>query len=95
MHESINSNSTARRSHALVFSLVGAVPVSGSRFFSADKLDAATRTAKGGDTAEEIRSLETGLKRLRDEFQQAKSLAIGSEEAAAKCQVGLYCNKTV
>lgn len=56
-------------------------------FFSADELDAATRTAKGGDTAGEIRRLEDSLKRLRSSFQEAKDLAVGSQEAAAKCQV--------
>eukprot|EP00903_Cladosiphon_okamuranus_P006607 g6454.t1 len=53
----------------------------------ADELDAATRTAKGGDAAGEIRRLEDSLKRLRDLFQEAKGLANGAEEAAAKCQV--------
>ncbi|CAN0342915.1 unnamed protein product, partial [Ectocarpus sp. 12 AP-2014] len=53
----------------------------------ADELDAATRTAKGGDTAGEIRRLEDSLKRLRGSFQEAKDLAVGSQEAAAKCQV--------
>lgn len=53
----------------------------------ADALDAAIRTAKGGDTAGEIRRLEDALKRLRSSFQEAKELAVGSQEAAAKCQV--------
>lgn len=54
--------------------------------FSADELDAAIRTAVGGDAAGEIRRLEDALKRLRSSFQEAKDLAVGSEEAAAKCQ---------
>lgn len=54
---------------------------------SADELDAVTVTARGGDAAGEIRRLEDALKRLRDSFQEAKRLALGSEEAAAKCQV--------
>ncbi|CAN0252584.1 unnamed protein product, partial [Ectocarpus fasciculatus] len=53
----------------------------------ADELDVATRTAKGGDAAQEIRKLEDSLKRLRRSFQEAKDLATGAEEAAAKCQV--------
>ena len=54
---------------------------------SADDLDAATVTARGGDAAGEMRRLEDALKRLRESFQEAKRLALGSEEAAAKCQV--------
>eukprot|EP00903_Cladosiphon_okamuranus_P011132 g10508.t1 len=53
----------------------------------ANELEAAIRTAKGGDTAGEIRRLEDSLKRLRSLFQEAKELAVGSGEAAAKCQV--------
>eukprot|EP00752_Nemacystus_decipiens_P009414 g8417.t1 len=53
----------------------------------ADELDAVTRTAKGGDAAGEIRRLEDSLRRLRISFQEAKGLANGAEEAAAKCQV--------
>lgn len=49
-----------------------------------------TRTAKGGDAAQEIRKLEDSLKRLRRSFQEAKDLATGAEEAAAKCQVGAH-----
>ncbi|CAM9932796.1 unnamed protein product [Scytosiphon promiscuus] len=52
----------------------------------ANELDAAIRTAVGGDAAGEIRRLEDSLKRLRSSFQEAKELAVGSEEAAAKCQ---------
>ena len=54
---------------------------------SADELDAATTTARGGDASGEMRRLEDALKRLRESFQEAKRLALGSEEAAAKCQV--------
>lgn len=54
---------------------------------SADELDAATTTATGGDTAAQMRRLEDALERLRDVFKEAKGLATGSEEAAAKCQV--------
>ncbi|CAM9539979.1 unnamed protein product, partial [Ectocarpus fasciculatus] len=53
----------------------------------ADELEVVTRTAKGGDAAQEIRKLEDSLKRLRRSFQEAKDLATGAEEAAAKCQV--------
>ncbi|CAM9144262.1 unnamed protein product [Ectocarpus sp. 12 AP-2014] len=53
----------------------------------ADELDVLTRTAKGGDAAQEIRKLEDSLKRLRRSFQETKDLATGAEEAAAKCQV--------
>ncbi|CAN0287711.1 unnamed protein product, partial [Ectocarpus sp. 8 AP-2014] len=53
----------------------------------ADQLDVLTRTAKGGDAAQEIRKLEDSLKRLRRSFQETKDLATGAEEAAAKCQV--------
>lgn len=56
--------------------------------YRADELDVLTRTAKGGDAAQEIRKLEDSLKRLRRSFQEAKDLATGAEEAAAKCQVG-------
>ncbi|CBJ30507.1 conserved unknown protein [Ectocarpus siliculosus] len=53
----------------------------------AEELDVLTRTAKGGDAAQEIRKLEDSLKRLRRSFQETKDLATGAEEAAAKCQV--------
>ncbi|CAM9178970.1 unnamed protein product, partial [Hapterophycus canaliculatus] len=53
----------------------------------ADELDAFTRTAKGGDAAKDIRRLEDSLRQLLNSFQEAKELATGSEEAAAKCQV--------
>lgn len=62
--------------------------------FRADELDAAIRTAKGGDTAGEVRRLEDSLKRLRGSFQEAKGLAVGSQEAAAKCQVHLTVRRT-
>lgn len=60
--------------------------------FSGDELETLTRTAKGGDAAGEIRRLEDSLKRLRKSFQEAKELATGSEEAAAKCQVDSKSN---
>lgn len=68
----------------LVHSLLGCTVL----LFSANELDAAIREAKGGDAAGEIRRLEDSLKRLRTSFQEAKGLATGAEEAAAKCQVG-------
>lgn len=54
---------------------------------SADEMDAYVTTAKGGDAAGELRRLEDALKRLRAAFQDANGLAVGAEEAAAKCQV--------
>lgn len=59
----------------------------GVLFSSADELDTVIREAKGGDAAGEIRRLEDSLRRLRNSFQEAKGLATGAEEAAAKCQV--------
>ena len=53
----------------------------------ADELEVATITAKGGDVSGEMRQLEDTLGRLCDSFQEAKRLAAGSQEAAAKCQV--------
>ena len=53
----------------------------------ADEWEVATITAKGGDVAGEMRRLEDTLGRLCDSFQEAKRLAAGSQEAAAKCQV--------
>lgn len=47
-------------------------------------------TAQGGDEAGEIRRLEDALKRLRGAFRDANGLAVGAEEAAAKCQVRKY-----
>lgn len=67
----------------LIHSLLGRTVL----LFSADELDAAIREAKGGDAAGEIRRLEDSLNRLRTSFQEAKGLATGAEEAAAKCQV--------
>lgn len=61
-------------------------------YSSADELDAFTRTAKGGDAARDIQRLDDSLKQLRKSFQEAKDLATGSEEAAAKCQVGVRWN---
>ncbi|CAM9169756.1 unnamed protein product [Laminaria digitata] len=52
----------------------------------ADELEVATITAKGGDVAGEMRQLEVTLERLCESFQEAKRLAAGSQEAAAKCQ---------
>lgn len=37
-----------------------------------------------------MRRLEDALKRLRDAFEETKRLALGSEEAAAKCQVRMH-----
>lgn len=56
-------------------------------FFSADELDTATATAIGSDAEGRLRTLEDALKRLRDDFQKAKGLAVDSQEAAVKCQV--------
>lgn len=55
----------------------------------ADELEVATITAKGGDVVGEMRRLEVTLRRLCESFQEAKRLAAGSQEAAAKCQVRL------
>lgn len=53
----------------------------------ADDLDAATKTATGGDAAGEMHRLEDSLKKLRKAFEEARGCATRAEEAAAKCQV--------
>ncbi|CAM9166452.1 unnamed protein product [Ascophyllum nodosum] len=52
----------------------------------ANELDAATKTATGGDAAGEMQRLEDSLRRLRKAFLEAKGVSTQAEEAAAKCQ---------
>lgn len=77
----------ARASLGVVLMAAGRVFPFAAFFDSADEMDAYVTTAKGGDAAGELRRLEDALKRLRAAFKDANGLAVGAEEAAAKCQV--------
>lgn len=63
--------------------------------FSADALEAEITAARGGDAAGAVRKLENAVRRLKTMFQEAKGLAVGAEEAAAKCKVGCCCTSSM